>query len=636
MKYILSILLLFTSSKIYSQADSLLIINNSLLRSLENLIEEDSENDILDKIYDLIDDPISINSATRGDLENIQILSDYEISQIINWKKLNNGFNSLDELYLIKGLDSEKIPLLKLLLTTKSIQPFELNFRSRAQRKLSLQNDINYLGSSTKLYNRVTTRYSNIKLGLITEKDAGERKINDHLSGFIEYNSSSFINKIIFGDYIIRFGQGLTLWSPYAFSKGSNATHSVNKSGEIIKGYYSTDENLFFRGSAVELKFNGLSTTMFYSQNYIDASFKDDSLTSFYSLGYHRTDNELRKKNTLKHNAIGGIIEYNFDNENKISYLYFNQIFDKPFSSESDFLIYNTKTSFHSVSVSSIIDLIKFNGEYTFLGNNSAFINNLQINLSDNYSFIASYRNYSQNYYNIYAKGFGEYSNTRNETGFYTGFLIKSSFGKINFYYDLFRRPNTSTSSIFPLNGRDLMIFYSTKLSRNSNLQVKIKNEKKKFTTKSDIGYEQVEEIKQNYRITLTNKINKNIYFTSRLEYVQFNKFQKESGFLIYQDLKYNLGYTNILGRLIYYNTDSYNSRIYEFENDLRGIFSNNPLYGNGFRWYLMLSTTFKEYFRFSIKYSETINSDKIKTNDKYIEFGEVNNFINLQFDIKF
>ena len=40
------------------------------------------------------------------------------------------------------------------------------------------------------------------------------------------------------------------------------------------------------------------------------------------------------------------------------------------------------------------------------------------------------------------------------------------------------------------------------------------------------------------------------------------------------------------------FETNDYDSRIYEYENDLPNVFSNYPLYGRGSKWYIMV--TFK------------------------------------------
>jgi hypothetical protein len=87
----------------------------------------------------------------------------------------------------------------------------------------------------------------------------------------------------------------------------------------------------------------------------------------------------------------------------------------------------------------------------------------------------------------------------------------------------------------------------------------------------------------------------------------------------------------------VVFNTDSYNSRLYEFENDVRGVMTNLPLFGEGFRWYFLFSYSLFEKLTLSAKYSETY-----KPNEKYISSGNsqingnIDNRINLQIDYTF
>ncbi len=44
--------------------------------------------------------------------------------------------------------------------------------------------------------------------------------------------------------------------------------------------------------------------------------------------------------------------------------------------------------------------------------------------------------------------------------------------------------------------------------------------------------------------------------------------------------------------RVALFDTDTYNARIYAYENDLIGVFSIPPYYGRGMRWYAMARLT--------------------------------------------
>ena len=60
-------------------------------------------------------------------------------------------------------------------------------------------------------------------------------------------------------DYLLEFGQGLTLWSPYAFSKGADAVYPVRRTDRILRPYTSSTENNFFRGGAAAILFGAFA-----------------------------------------------------------------------------------------------------------------------------------------------------------------------------------------------------------------------------------------------------------------------------------------------------------------------------------------------------------------------------------------
>lgn len=118
------------------------------------------------------------------------------------------------------------------------------------------------------------------------------------------------------------------------------------------------------------------------------------------------------------------------------------------------------------------------------------------------------------------------------------------------------------------------------------------------------------------------------------MQYKEFSN--KENGFLIYQDVKLKLDEKLFLSsRYIFFQTDSYNSRIYEFENDLSGVFSNNALFGEGFRFYFLIQYKIFHNVNLSIKYSDTFKPNETSLGSSYSEIiGNVDNKLSLQFDL--
>jgi hypothetical protein len=96
-----------------------------------------------------------------------------------------------------------------------------------------------------------------------------------------------------------------------------------------------------------------------------------------------------------------------------------------------------------------------------------------------------------------------------------------------------------------------------------------------------------------NIRTGFIYQLKNNFRFRSRFEYVnvEYKNFSgNNKGYLFYSDIRFiPLKKMTFDTRFIFFNTDSYDSRIYEFENDIQGVMSNVPLYGEGRRWYVVL-----------------------------------------------
>jgi hypothetical protein len=87
----------------------------------------------------------------------------------------------------------------------------------------------------------------------------------------------------------------------------------------------------------------------------------------------------------------------------------------------------------------------------------------------------------------------------------------------------------------------------------------------------------------------------------------------------------------------VLFKTDSYNSRVYQFENDVPGVLSNPPLYGEGIKWYIFFRYKTDYGISVSAKYSE-LNKPANKTfgsgNSQFP--GNVDNRLTFQIDYNF
>jgi hypothetical protein len=502
-----------------------------------------------------------------------------------------------------------------------------------------------YEGSKIKSYNKFLYNYDeNYQAGLLVEKDPGEVSYTDFTSFHLQVKDIGFLKNFIAGDYVLEYGQGLALWSPYGFSKGADAVFPVKKKARYLRPYTSAAEYRFFRGAASRLSFDDFSLTAFYSNNTFDAMI--DSITgeikSVGQSGFHRFESELNKKGSSKSKLIGGVLDYRFLGRMNVGVIYYNASFDNKFESTSLYDFSGDNFSYVSTYYELNISKINFFGEASFDGTSVASINGIQFSANRDLIFTTSLRNYPRNYKNLYGFGFSEKSGKiNNEIGIYSGLKWKTPFGVLNLYYDIFKFPYRTSENSLSSEGNELLFDFVSIPLPKFEVRLRYKYEDKEVTELINIDEEIVRRLKQIARTDLIYDISRDLRLKTRIEYNHFfikDANLKENGLLVYQDLRFvpkkNI---NLYGRIIFFQTDSFNSAVYEYENDLLGVMPNLAMYGKGIRWYLIVKYKPLQFLTLSTKYSETYKPDEtsLSSGDNEI-IGNVDNRISFQIDMSF
>ncbi|MCX8010444.1 MAG: hypothetical protein N3A61_04775, partial [Ignavibacteria bacterium] len=222
---------------------------------------------------------------------------------------------------------------------------------------------------------------------------------------------------------------------------------------------------------------------------------------------------------------------------------------------------------------------------------------------------------------------------------------LKTAIGTFNAYYDQFHFPFLLTNNATLTKGKDFLIEYNSKSISNTYIIVKYKNENKETNEYGADEFKRsqkitVNRLQQNLRVELQKRIGTNTRLRLRAEVVDvyYSKINPhENGYLIFGDFKIEpIRNLKINSRFIFYQTDSYDSRVYEFENDLSGVLYNPGLYGRGLRWYIVTQYRVLNFLDISFKYSETIRDDvkKIGSGDSEIN-GNLDNRFSIQIELK-
>jgi hypothetical protein len=331
---------------------------------------------------------------------------------------------------------------------------------------------------------------------------------------------------------------------------------------------------------------------------------------------------------------------------------YWTSQFSKPVSPDSSKQLYNfTGDKANMVSLDYDLVYKNFNlfGEFArSQSSNVAGVSALQIALTKGASAIFLYRNYPENFAPVHSFGFGENNgNTQNENGVYAGLSIKPVKGlSVDTYFDQFKFPYRTYSNPVSTSGNDFLLNSEYKIAKGFLVYMKYRNKNKEESrTVTDEFNRSVKKIdnrnQMNIRFGFDYDISGDVRVKSRYEYVMVNYDNyggNNKGFIFYTDIRaFMTKNLSASTRFVVFQTDDYDSRVYEFEDDLKGVMSNVGLYGKGTRWYMVLRYKPYSFAEFTAKYSATYMEGvtSISSGNDLIQ-GDLNNRFNIGVEINF
>lgn len=629
----------------------------------ENLPEEPDLSELTEKLAHFRKRPINLNKTSPEQLKELVFLSAAQIGNFFSYLKNSAQLIDVLELQAIPGFDIETInkllPFVRVGPATIQLKGTNLlaagsnDLRLRYARLMQQQKGFKalpgsrYLGRPEKLLLRYRYQVSNVlSAALVMEKDAGEALLNkrtvmDHCAAHLAVFNPGRLKKLVLGDYSLQFGQGLTLWSGFAFGKGPDVT-SVAAKDVGLKPYTSANEASFFRGAAAMVDLGGnMHITPFVSYRKLDASLKalpDGSytLSNINISGLHRTATELKNQRSLGQLVYGGALQYLSPNL-AIGTVAYHSAYQHPFITGT--ALYNRyaftgrRLSNTGLHYNYTFSNTYFYGELAHsLGSGWALINGAVTAVSPKLSAVLLYRNYSKNYHNFFSSAIGEATETANELGWYAGFNYKPiKTLSLSVYTDYFKFPWLKYRVDAPSSGYEFLGQLTYTRTKIFKTMLRFKHEQKQQNPDAGSTASGLQAlIKQSCRLEWNYKPGPKFSFQQRTELVRYQKglAPAETGFLVYQDVNYAPLSSRISGnmRLAYFNTPSYNSRIYAYEDDVLYSSGSGNYSGKGIRTYLNLRyrllkqmDIWGRYAIYSYSGVETIGSglDEIEGNKK-------------------
>lgn len=677
---IIILIICFIPAFVYSQSSI-----EKVFDYMDYDIQNGKYEEMAEILSELIEIPIDINNDSMEHISKLFILSKYQIDRLIRYRNKFGGFASIYELLFIDGFDDELVsvisPFVSIGKSKNSYKPFYkskheiiLRLRQNLPKKegfysyesKDFKSDKDRIGKQNSRF--IGPNFSfmakyklNInrdwRVGLVLENDEGEPWFNkyqkmgfDYVSAFTMYEGNKLVKKLIIGDYKVKIGQGLLMWNGFSMGKSSDNI-DLEKTDKGIFPSNTTNEFNFMRGAGVSFNIKNMNAVVFASYKKVDGtainrdSIEDNEIqnVSLYKTGLHRNINEINKKGNIKEFVAGGFIDYNHKHFRLGGQMLFYNYSPNLSSNNNTYGKYKDKGKnrfLTSVDYKTRIGKTYFFGETAFSNTKAlATINGIRYTGDNSLSISALYRYYDKKYISSYAYSMGEFSNTSNEEGLYLGMSISPiSKLKVNAYYDIFHFFSPRYRSYFPDYGNEISA--SLKWSESKvNYYFRFKREVRPENLST--GKKNIKKFrkKEEYKFYSDISISELFHTRIKLDYNVYRKASKvENGYMISSDFSYkssNDRFKSVF-RFAYFDTDSYNTRIYGYEHDVLYYFYFPAYFYKGFRTYLNINLKANDRITIYAKMSMTkyLNRDNIGSYTSMIK-GNKKYTISIQLRIK-
>lgn len=576
--------------------------------------EERNYEEVYENLYNLYQNPLDLNRADREDFSALFFLNDRQISELLDHRQKFGRYLSLYELQALESFTLEEVRVLLPFVSVHDgfgdLRPGSV-FKRAADHYLVLRADMTlekpkgfreekYAGSRQRYYTRYRlSRSKDFSAGFISEKDPGEKNFFDYTAFHVQLQNKGNLRNLVAGDYLLQLGQGLIFSAGYAAGKGGEPVYTTRRSNLGIKPYNSLIENGGFRGLAATWRLGKFEATGMISRKRKDASVQDSSegeeFSSLLTAGMHRTQAETGGKKAIAEQNFGGHILYRSDKV-LFGFSVLHTRFDRDFRKRD--LLYN---------------FYEFRGkENSVLGphvsvswHNFNFFTEAARSSSGGYGYVAGlvgalgkevevslhHRNYSTDFHTFYGGAFSEGSRSINERGVYAGmkYRIKREW-EVAGYYDSFRFPWLKYRVDGPSSGQDFQLRLNYKPTRKLSAYLAYRGETKLVNAPAPVSV--IGELTGISRRGVVLSADYSPGFSWKFQTkIQYNGFSPaglpaSAGWALIQDIETRHRRMQFRMRIAGFDTDSYDTRVYAYENDVLYAVSFPAYYGRGIRWY--------------------------------------------------
>lgn len=528
--------------------------------------------------------PIDINEVSAAELLAMGILQNQQIASFIEHRKRVGKFISLFELQTIPLWDIPTLRAIQALFICRINPPrwyvsenTKQQIILRIERTLEQKNGFSPPTTRSKVrftgnpYNTLFryrgTWNSHLRAGILSSKDAGEQHYHDFTSAFVELKDTRGNFKLILGDFINQWGQGLVQSGSFSLGKSYESIRATQKFHGGAMAYTSSGESEFYRGINIQATFHQLQVQGFFSSRNKDLILSKDSsyFRSFQFDGLHRTATDIGQQNRLKELGTGIHLRYQ-GKQMEWSIAQTITRWNYPFmpSNPLDWrgnVLMNT-----SLSYIRQFGNVRLSGEVAHAAPKAwASIHAMSWAINKKTDVSGIIRVYQSGYFSPMANAISESSNNKNEWGLFIGHQYqRSKYQRISSYIDLFRFPRASSSQWASEKlGWELLSRFQWDRRKQGQYFAQLKWTHKNLTNPTsphDLYQGSIDWHKPLYRFEWHGRI--------MWSHIQ-SHVQKESGYLWLNDIEYHIKRFKIQMRTAWIWSGSYDTRLYAYEPSL-------------------------------------------------------------------
>lgn len=571
--------------------------------------------------------PVHINRVTSRELSELPFLTEGQIANLIAYRDSNGPFLSMHELQVVAGWDAETLQNTIGYLhceptPQKWYQATELSHQLLVKYERTLEEKLGFSPITSRSKSRYlgnpyaqNIRYrgkwnAQLRGGFILQKDPGETNMADFTSYYLEIKPTRWIEKLILGDFMNQWGQGLIQSGGFSLGKTYESIRATQKFDLGNLPYSSGSEANFYRGISIQTKWNAFRLATFLSSNRLDAHIYSDSSGVHYyrsidTDGNHRTVTELTNKQTMQEKAWGIQLQWLLKNGN-ISLAQTKHRWNFP---KRNIQTYNQsdwqgdRLINYSIAHQLTWKQVIMAGEFAFASPKAiAIIESVAFPISQKVDMSSLLRYYESGYFSPRAQGLGEGSQTKNEFGVFIGNQYQvSKYQRLSSYVDYFYFPKQNFSHAFDgAWGIETLTRFQWDRKKKGQYFLQLKWNNQSMSPK-----QRQNEIQTSFDVH--KNLTKRVSWHSRLMFHYLNSSkQNELGSMWLNDLKYAKQHWKIQLRVAWIQTPSYDTRLYAYEPTLPYSFSLPAYYDPSMRNVFLAAYEPNKHWELGIKIART------------------------------